>query len=622
MSYHLTNHTNTLDAQSSLMAVITGAMQTLKPPPRLSVGEWADRERRLSSEASAAAGRWITSRAEYQRGIMDAISDPTLRDIVVVAGAQVGKTEMLLNVIGFHVHHDPAPILLVQPTLEMAQAFSKDRLAPMLRDTPALKYKVKDPRSRDANNTTTHKVFTGGHISLVGSNSAAGLASRPIRIVLCDEVDRYPSSAGSEGSPILLARKRSATFHNRKMVMVSTPTNKGASMIESQYEESDKRQYFVPCEDCGTVQTLKWSQVQWEKDRPETAFYSCEACGSVWDDPKRNRAVRKGEWVATADDTGIAGFHINGLYSPWTMMADAVRDFLVAKKAPDTLRVFVNTFLAETWEDQGETVGDIDFQSREDDWGEHIPDPIVVVTAGIDVQDDRLELEIVGWGRDEESWSLGYKTLYGDPSTPHLWNDLDNILKVAYTTESGRQLGIRAACIDSGGHYTQAVYNFVRPREGRRIFAIKGMGGEQRPLVSRPTKNNIGKIKLFAVGTFPIKELIFSRLRVQSEGAGYCHFPAGRSDEYYQQLANSEKIVTKYQKGFPRRDFVKTRTRNEALDCRVYAYAALCILSLNINAVADRVVNAPEPETQPQPQQPNPLARRPQRQGGFVNSWR
>jgi len=585
------------------------------------VAEWADRERRLSSEASAAAGRWVTSRAEYQRGIMDAISDPRLRDIVVMAGAQVGKTEMLLNVIGFHIHHDPSPILLVQPTLEMAQAFSKDRLAPMLRDTPALKGSVKDPRSRDANNTTTHKVFTGGHISLVGSNSAAGLASRPIRVVLCDEVDRYPPSAGSEGSPILLARKRSATFHNRKMVMVSTPTNKGASMIESQYEESDKRQYFVPCEDCGTVQTLKWSNVKWDKDKPETAYYACDSCGSVWDDAKRNRSVRKGEWVATADFTGVAGFHINGLYSPWTTLADAVRDFLIAKKAPDTLRVFVNTFLAETWEDQGETVGDIRFDDREEEFGANIPDDIVVITAGIDVQDDRLELELVGWGRDEESWSLDYKTLYGDPSTPHLWNDLDNILKASYTTESGRSLGIRAACVDSGGHYTQAVYNFVRPREGRRIFAIKGMAGEQRPLVGRPSKNNIGKIKLFTVGTFPIKELIFSRLKIQSEGAGYCHFPAGRPDEYYQQLANSEKIVTKYQKGFPRREFVKTRTRNEALDCRVYAYAALCILSLNINAVADRVVNAPEPETEPQPQQPNPLARRP-RQGGFVNSWR
>ena len=621
MNYQLTNHTNTLDAQASLQAVIVSAMQTLKPPPKLSVAKWADRERRLSSEASAAAGRWVTSRAEYQRGIMDAISDPRLRDIVVMAGAQVGKTEMLLNVIGFHIHHDPSPILLVQPTLEMAQAFSKDRLAPMLRDTPALKGSVKDPRSRDANNTTTHKVFTGGHISLVGSNSAAGLASRPIRVVLCDEVDRYPPSAGSEGSPILLARKRSATFHNRKMVMVSTPTNKGASMIESQYAESDQRQYFVPCEDCGTVQTLKWSNVKWDKDKPETACYVCDGCGSIWDDAKRNRSVRKGEWVATADFTGVAGFHINGLYSPWTMLADAVRDFLIAKKAPDTLRVFVNTFLAETWEDAGETVGDIRFDDREEEFGANIPDDIVVITAGIDVQDDRLELELVGWGRDEESWSLEYKTLYGDPSTPHLWNDLDNILKASYTTESGRSLGIRAACVDSGGHYTQAVYNFVRPREGRRIFAIKGMAGEQRPLVGRPSKNNIGKIKLFTVGTFPIKELIFSRLKIQSEGAGYCHFPAGRSDEYYQQLANSEKIVTKYQKGFPRREFVKTRTRNEALDCRVYAYAALCILSLNINAVADRVVNAPEPETEPQPQQPNPLARRP-RQGGFVHSWR
>ena len=191
-------------------------------------------------------------------------------------------------------------------------------------------------------------------------------------------------------------------------------------MIESQYDESDKRQYFVPCEDCGTVQTLKWSNVKWEKDKPETAIYACEACGSVWDDAKRNRSVRKGQWVATADFTGVAGFHINGLYSPWTVMSDAVRDFLVAKKAADTLRVFVNTFLAETWEDEGETVGDIDFQSREADYSYTLPDDVVVVTAGVDVQDDRLELEIVGWGRDEESWSIDYKTLYGDPSTPHL----------------------------------------------------------------------------------------------------------------------------------------------------------------------------------------------------------
>ncbi len=553
---------------------------------------------------------------------MRAISDPSTETIVFMTGAQIGKTEIINNAIGYYISQDPSPILVVQPTLDMSKMWSNDRLAPMLRDTPALKNAVKDPRSRDSGNTLLQKSFVGGYIAMVGANSPAGLASRPVRCVFFDEVDRFPHSAGTEGDPIDLGKKRTATFtYNRKIVMVSTPTNKGASRIELAYEESDQRQYYVPCHDCGHKQMLKWSQVQWEKDKPETANYICEGCGSVWDDADRYRAVRAGEWVAQNPEHKIAGFHLSGLYSPWTPLADAARDFLVAKKSPETLRVFVNTFLAETWEDEGITVGDVDFQSREDNWGDAVPDDIVVVTAGIDVQDDRLELEIVGWGRDEESWSLDYKTLYGDPSTPHLWNDLDNILKAGYVTESGRQLGIRAATIDSGGHYTQAVYNFVRPREGRRIFAIKGMGGEQRPLVSRPTKNNIGKIKLFAIGTFPIKELIFSRLKVQSEGAGFCHFPAGRSDEYYQQLANSEKIVTKYQKGFPRRDFVKTRTRNEALDCRVYAYAALCILSLNINAVADRVVNAPEPETQPQPQQSNPLARRP-RQGGFVNSWR
>ena len=553
---------------------------------------------------------------------MRAISDPATETIVFMTGAQVGKTEIINNAIGYYISQDPSPILVVQPTLDMSKMWSNDRLAPMLRDTPALKNAVKDPRSRDSGNTLLQKSFVGGYIAMVGANSPAGLASRPVRCVFFDEVDRFPHSAGTEGDPIDLGRKRTSTFtYNRKIVMVSTPTNKGASRIEAAYEESDQRQYYVPCHDCGHKQVLKWGQVQWEKDKPETASYICEGCGSVWDDADRYRAVRAGEWVAQNPEHKIAGFHLSGLYSPWTPLADAARDFLVAKKSPETLRVFVNTFLAETWEDEGITINDIRFEDREEDWGDALPDDIVVITAGIDVQDDRLECELVGFGRDEESWSISYKTLYGDPSTPHLWNDLDNILKASYTTESGRQLGIRAACIDSGGHYTQAVYNFVRPREGRRIFAIKGMGGEQRPLVGRPSKNNIGKIKLFTVGTFPIKELIFSRLRIQSEGAGFCHFPAGRSDEYYQQLANSEKIVTKYQKGFPRRDFVKTRTRNEALDCRVYAYAALCILSLNINAVADRVVNAPEPETQPQPQQPNPLARRP-RQGGFVNSWR
>lgn len=550
---------------------------------------------------------------------MNAISDPSNRDVVVMAGAQVGKTEVILNVIGYHIAHDPSPILVVQPTLEMAQSFSKDRLSPMLRDTPQLRGKVKDPRSRDANNTTTHKVFPGGHISLVGSNSAAGLASRPIRIVLCDETDRYPASAGSEGDPIQLARKRSATFWNRKIVMVSTPTNKGASRIEASFEESDKRRFHVPCEDCGHEQTLKWSGVQWEKDKPETAVYVCEECGSCWSDAARNRSVRKGKWQATEEFKGIAGFHINGIYSPWTPLADAVRDFLSAKKMPETLRVWTNVYLAESWEDQGETVDDFDVAQRAEDFGPKVDEGVVVVTAGIDVQNDRVEVECVGWGRSEESWSLSYDTIYGDPSTPQLWQDLDAHLATRYETEDGRTLQIRAACIDSGGHYTKAVYDFVRPREGRRVFAIKGMAGESRPIVSRPTRNNIGKIRLFTLGVDNIKSLIFSRLQIQSEGPGFCHFPNDRPDEYFKQLAASEKIVTKFHKGFPRREFIKTRTRNEALDCRVYATGALAILNLNLDTLADR---AAQSVRQQDDAPKNTPLRRPQRRSDFVNGWR
>jgi phage terminase large subunit GpA-like protein len=590
--------------------------KALRPPPNLTVSEWADSERRLSPEASAEPGRWYTSRAEYLRGIMDAVNDPSVRQVVVMSSAQVGKTEFILNILGYHIAHDPAPMLCIQPTLQMSQAFSKDRLAPMLRDTPCLKGKVKDPRSRDSGNTTLHKVFPNGHITIAGANSAAGLASRPVRIVLCDEVDRYPPSAGSEGDPVRLAVRRSQTFWNSKVITVSTPTVKGLSRIEAEYLQSDQRQFHVSCKDCGENQTLKWSNVRWDKDDPASAHYVCDGCGSIWSDADRFKAIKSGRWEAQNDTKGIAGFHLSGLYSPWITLEDAVGDFLEAKKLPETLKVWVNTFLGESWEDAGENLKHVDLRSNSFEDSKEIDDRIAVITAGIDTQDDRLEYELVGWGRDEESWSIGYGQIYGDLSTPAPWEDLDQVLKQKFITTAGRELPVRSACIDSGGHYTQAVYNFVRPRESRRVFAIKGMGGEQRPLVSRPTRNNIGKIRLFSIGTFPIKELLFSRFRITNEGPGFCHFPESRDDEYFAQLTDSEKIVTKYSKGYPRREFVKTRNRNEALDLRVYAYAALCILNVNINAVADRITHEKPSEQKPKAPRPH------RRQQNFVNSWR
>jgi phage terminase large subunit GpA-like protein len=558
---------------------------------------------------------------------MDAISDPNVSEVIIMSSAQVGKTEIINNLIGYHIDQDPAPILVVQPTLAMAETWSKDRLAPMLRDTVCLQGKVADPRTRDSGNTTLHKVFSGGHITVSGANSAANLASRPIRIVLCDEVDRYPISAGSEGDPILLAKKRAITFWNRKFILASTPTIKGASRIESAYLESDQREYHVPCEDCGHLQTLKWAGVNFSKDNPDDAVYTCEECGSQWDDSRRLRAIKKGQWIAKNQFNGVAGFYLNALYSPWLMLAEGVYEFLEAKKQPATLRVWVNTFLGETFEEQGERVDDIDLINRKEDYLDNLPSKIVIVTAGVDVQDDRLECEIVGWGRNDESWSIDYRTFYGDPSAGAVWTDLETHLSKTFITEGGKELPIRATCIDSGGHHTQSVYNFVRPREGKRIFAVKGAGGEAKPLISRPSLNNIGRVKLFPVGVDTAKELVYSRLKITEEGAGYCHFPEHYDHEYFKQLT-AEQQVKRYHKGFLRREWQKMRPRNEALDCRVYAMAALAILNLDVNSIADRQDRASAivaDQNQLQQVEQNAVIRRPMRQkpkSGFVNSWR
>jgi phage terminase large subunit GpA-like protein len=593
------------------------------PPPDIKVSDWADEERRLSPEASAEPGQWLTSRAEYQRGIMNAFSDPNIETVVIMSSAQVGKTEILNNVIGYHVSQDPSPMLVVQPTLDMAQTWSKDRLAPMLRDTPILQGLVKDPRARDSGNTTLHKIFPGGHITACGANSPSSLASRPVRLVLCDEVDRYPVSAGSEGDPVSLARKRATTFWNRKIGLFSTPTNKGNSRIETAFEESDKRFFYVPCIHCGHKQVLKWAQVRWEPEQPETAAYACDDCGTLWTDAERVRSIRQGEWVATSSSRRVAGFHLSALYSPWGNLEAGVIEFLEAKKQPATLRVWVNTYLGEPWEEAGEAVDDYAIAEHREDWGEMVPREVLMLTAGVDVQDDRLEVEIVGWGRDEESWSIDYRTIYGDPSSPAVWSDLDSILAQRFEREDERELTVRAACIDSGGHHTSSVYNYVRPREGKRFFAIKGVGGEGKPLVGKPTRNNIGKIRLFPVGVDSAKDLLFSRMRIKEIGPGYMHFPLSRSDEYFRQLT-AEKLVTRYHKGFARREWVKTRPRNEALDVRVYAMAGLGILNLNLNTLANREFMAREnPPDKPIPQENVRNSRRmPQKNGGFINGWR
>lgn len=551
----------------------------------------------------------MTDRAPYQREIMDALGDATVETVVIMSSAQIGKTEIVNNVVGYHIHLDPAPILLLQPTLEMAEAWSKDRFAPMLRDTRALHGLVRDPRSRDSGNTLLHKRFPGGHITMAGANSPASLASRPIRLVLCDEVDRYPASAGAEGDPVSLARKRSTTFWNRKQLLTSTPTIKGASRIEAAYEQSDQRRYQVPCPHCGEYQVLKWQQVRWhtdpekegdEKHQPATAVYVCEANGCIITDADKPAMLKAGRWVAEAPFKGTAGFHINELYSPWVTFAQMVAEFLKAKKLPETLKTWVNTSLGETWEEAGETVDADILLQRKESWGDEAPEHAVVVTAGVDVQGDRIEIEVKGWGAGEESWSLDYKQFFGDPAQEQVWKELDTFLLRPIKSKTGLQLNIACTCIDSGGHHTQAVYEFCRSRAMRGVFAIKGMSQAGKPLVGRPSRNNRHKLRFYPLGVDTAKEVIFSRLRISEPGPGYFHFPLERDREYFLQLTG-EKQVTRFTKGAARREWVKTRSRNEVLDCNVYALAALKLLSPDFEALANSMFFLPrtEPEAPP-----------------------
>ena len=564
----------------------------MKPPPNLTVSEWADSFRMLSSEASSESGKWKTERAEYQRGIMDAFSDASIDTVIWMSSAQVGKTEALLNILGYYISQDPSPILLLQPTIDMAQTFSKDRLAPMVRDTPLL-HGIIDMKSRSAGNTILHKSFAGGHVTMAGANSPASLASRPVRVVLCDEIDRYPQSAGDEGDPVNLAFKRSTTFWNKKRMIVSTPTIKGESRIEAAYEESDKRKFYVPCHECGQHQVLMWHSVKWDDNKPETAKYYCEHCGSAWSNAQRWQNIKKGEWRAEKPTNGVAGFWLNEIYSSWVKLEEMVTNFIEAKKSPHTLKTFVNTSLGESWEDdQGDGLDESEIASRRETY-EAVPNNALVLTCGVDIQDDRIEGEVKAWGDKEESWGIKPFIIYGRPSLPKVWQDLDEIILSTYKREDGTTMRVLCTCIDSGGHFTEDVYKYCKTREANRVFAIKGSSVAGKPIISRPSMNNKQKVKLFSIGTDTAKELIYSRLQIEEFGAGYMHFNMNFDDEYFLQLT-AEKIKTTYRKGFAKREWVKTRARNEALDTNVYNLAALSILNPNFKALKDKQEQKPE----------------------------
>lgn len=559
----------------------------LKPDPLLNISEWADKYRVLSQKASAEPGKWRTSRTPYLKEIMDCLSPYSgIERVVFMKGAQIGGTEVGNNFLGYIVHLSPGPVMLVMPTVDGAKRTSKTRIDPMFAAIPELKGVISDRRSKDASNTTLMKEFQGGVLVLTGANSAIGLRSMPVRYIFLDEIDAYKGDVEGEGDPVNLAIKRTSTFNRRKIFMVSTPTIQSVSRIEYEYEQSDQRHYMVPCPYCNKRQSLKWKQIHWENDDPQTATYICEHCGGIIEEHHKTWMLENGIWEKSNPGSKIAGFHLSSLYSPvgWFSWTDAVKQFLDAKNKDNLLKVWVNTVLGETWLEKGEAPEwQILFDKREDYPQEIVPSGGLFLTAGADVQKDRIECEVVAWGRNRESWSVGYFIINGDTAREDVWNELTEFSRRYFEHSSGAMLPISRFAIDSG-FATQQVYNWVRKQPLNFAMAVKGTDSGVTPL-GLPTKVDLninGKklrrgAKVWAVGTSILKSELYQFLRLtqnedESFPAGYCHFPKYDS-EYFKQLT-AEQLVTKIVRGYQKREWQKTRERNEALDCRVYARAA------------------------------------------------
>ncbi len=584
----------------------------LTPDPLLSVSEWADRHRVLSQRAASEPGRWRTSRTPYLKEIMDCLSPASkVERVVFMKGSQIGGTECGNNWIGYVIHQAPGPMMAVAPTVELAKRNSKQRIEPQIEDSPVLRDRVKPARSRDSGNTILSKDFPGGVLVLTGANSAVGLRSMPARYLFLDEVDGYPGDVEGEGDPILLAERRASTFQRRKVLLVSTPKIKGLSRIEHEYEASDRRRYFVPCPECGEYQTLRFECLIWPKGKPEQAAYRCAYCGSLIEEHCKTAMLEAGEWRPTASETDggpspdavgnsgrTAGFHLSSLYSPvgWFSWADAAVLFEASKKNPEQLKGFVNTVLGETWVESGEAPDWQRLYDRRERWAPGtVPAGGLFLTAGADIQKDRIEVDVWAWGRGLESWLIDHIVIEGGPERDESWAALDRLLSRVWPHEGGAALGLARFAIDTG-YEPIPVYAWAR-RAGVQVAPVRGNKSfDQSSPVSGPSYVDAsdGGKKLrrgarrysVAVSAFKIETYRFLRLErpTEEERAGGQAYPPGTvhlphwvEDEWLKQFVAEQLVTVRTRRGSPRHEWRKLRERNEALDCRVYARAAAWI---------------------------------------------
>ena len=572
--------------------------QFLKPVEKVLVSDWSERHLQLP-QTSAEPGLWRRDRAPYQPGLMDAICEPTVKKVSIMTSAQTGKSTVCNAIIARYIHIDPCPIMFTQPTIQLAQRFSKEKLTPMISDIKVLSDKIIQAE-RNAASTILMKLFKGGLLSLSGANSPASLASMSIRLLLCDEIDKYPPSAGSEGDPVELAIQRTATFWNSKVILVSTPSIKGASRIEDSYEKSDKRLYFIPCPHCQHEQHLVWERIQYEgknSDRfnPDSGvYYICESCETPIAESNKASMVRSGKWIATAkpENPNHVGFHCNRLISPWVSWIDMAYDYEASKADPLQLQVFVNSSLGLPFE---RNLGDsldwekLHHRSEASSYqrGE-IPEGVLMLTAGVDVQGDRLEVSIWGYGRGEQSWLIDHQVILGDPLLDETWRQLTYVIAKEYQHPLGGRIKVRATCVDSG-YLTHDVYIQVRRRKHLNVFAIKGQSGSGKLFVNRPRHMEINYrgqtipkgVQLYVLGVDRGKETIYHRTKINTPGSKYINFPKGLDISYFQGFCG-EVQVKKHRAGQTYFAWEKLAGvhNNEPLDCALYALAGAHLAGL------------------------------------------
>ena len=610
--------------EAKLNTCLSKVLSAMKPPDNITVSQWADRNRRLTSESSAEVGKWRTSRTPYMKEVMDCFTDPKVEHIVVVAPSQVGKSEVENNIVGYIIDQDPGPILFVQPTDIDAKRYSEMRLAPMIRDTKCLKKKVADPKTRDGGNTKRQKSFPGGFLVMTGSNVPHDLCSMPMRYVIGDERDRWATSAGTEGDPWELAKARTRTFYNKKLIEVSTPTIKGKSAIEDAFNKGTMERWVTQCRHCGEYSEVQFEQIKFDYDTIEKGedkifdikdiYYACPHCGGISTENEVKHQHSK--WQAEAPEAKelhkTRSFWLTAWISPWVTWKEIVLNFLQAGNDSAKLQVCYNTMFGKLWEPRGNMESEEGIMARREDYEAELPDGVIVLTCGVDTQDDRLEYEVKGFGHFGENWGIKKGIIMGRPDSDEVWQQLDDLINHRFTFLGGYSIKISLTFVDEGGHFTQEVRQRCRERQSKKVFAIKGAAGvKDIPYTTVPKQQNIvirgkviGKAWVYTIGVDAGKQKIFDNMRVQSPGPNYCHFP--RRDDYgkaYFKSLMSEHLVYNGKLKNPWHwEIIPGHERNEALDCCNYANAAFKALDPDIDAIEKRLkaLAARKPKVPPQ----------------------